>query len=178
MLFIAVILALFALSFPCDAKVTVDNCEVCVKFINRLIDQMGSTDLSDEKKVEKTFKSMCSKAKDRDERFCYYIGGLETSATYIVNELTKPVSWGMPADKVCERLKSKDSQICDLRYDKAIDLKAVNFNKLKVKDLRKILEMWGEECKGCSEKSEFIRLVKDKMAIHDPEAYKARKDEL
>jgi len=139
---------------------------------------MGSDDLADEKKVEKTFKSMCSKAKDRDERFCYYIGGLETSATYIVNELTKPVSWGMPADKVCERLKGKDSQICDLRYDKAIDLKTANFNKLKVKDLRKILEMWGEECKGCSEKSEFTRLVKEKMAIHDPEAYKVRKDEL
>jgi hypothetical protein len=47
---------------------------------------------------------------------CYYLGGLEDSATGILGELSKPISWSMPADKVCEKLKKKDSQICDLRY--------------------------------------------------------------
>jgi len=47
---------------------------------------------------------------------CYYLGGLEDSATGILGELSKPLSWSMPADKVCEKLKKKDSQICDLRY--------------------------------------------------------------
>lgn len=51
---------------------------------------------------------------------CYYIGGLEESATKIVSELSKPLSWGLPADKVCEKLKKKDVQICDLRYGKHI----------------------------------------------------------
>lgn len=49
---------------------------------------------------------------------CYYIGGLEESATKIVSELSKPLSWGLPVDKVCEKLKKKDVQICDLRYGK------------------------------------------------------------
>lgn len=47
---------------------------------------------------------------------CYYLGGLEESATGILSELSKPISWSMPANKVCEKLKKKDSQICDLRY--------------------------------------------------------------
>ena len=49
---------------------------------------------------------------------CYYLGGLEDSATGILGELSKPLSWSMPADKVCEKLKKKDSQVCDLRYGK------------------------------------------------------------
>lgn len=44
------------------------------------------------------------------------MGGLEESATGILNELSKPLSWAMPAEKVCEKLKKKDAQICDLRY--------------------------------------------------------------
>jgi mesencephalic astrocyte-derived neurotrophic factor len=47
---------------------------------------------------------------------CYYLGGLEESATGILSEMSKPLSWSMPADKICEKLKKKDVQICDLRY--------------------------------------------------------------
>lgn len=47
---------------------------------------------------------------------CYYVGGTEDSATSIIGELTKPVAWGMPADKICLKLYKKDEQICDLRY--------------------------------------------------------------
>lgn len=49
---------------------------------------------------------------------CYYLGGLEESATGILGELSKPLSWSMPAEKICEKLKKKDAQICDLRYGK------------------------------------------------------------
>lgn len=69
---------------------------------------------------------------------CYYLGGLEESATGILGELSKPLSWSMPADKICEKLKKMDSQICDLRYEKQIDLDAVDLKKLKVRDLKKV----------------------------------------
>lgn len=87
----------------------------------------------------------------------------------------------MPAEKICEKLKKKDSQICDLRYgmfffsyffivnfkfflvsfrkEKTIDWKTVDLKKLKVKDLRKILSDWDERCDGCIEKAEFIAKV-------------------
>ena len=30
--------------------------------------------------------------------------------------MSKPVSWSMPADKVCMKIFRKDEQICDLKY--------------------------------------------------------------
>ena len=57
-----------------------------------------------------------------DERFafvlyqCYYVGGLEESATGMLGEMSKPVSWGVPAEKICMKLYRKDAQICDIKY--------------------------------------------------------------
>lgn len=50
---------------------------------------------------------------------CYYIGAAETSATKLVREVAKPLSFGKPAEKICEDLKKKDGQICELRYGKS-----------------------------------------------------------
>ena len=47
---------------------------------------------------------------------CYYLGGTSDAATSILSDLTKPLSWGMPADKVCFKLYKKDEQICELKY--------------------------------------------------------------
>ena len=33
-------------------------------------------------------------------RFCYYLGGTKDAATGILGELSKPLSWGMPVEKV------------------------------------------------------------------------------
>ena len=106
------------------------------------------------------------------------MGGLETSATYIVNEMAKPFSWGMPMEKVCEKLKVLDSQIWELRYEKPIDLININFKKTRINKLKKILSQWGEECKGCMEKSDYVKLIKEKMPIHDPKAWEALIDDL
>jgi len=120
---------------------------------------------------------------------CYYLGGLEESATGILGELSKPLSWSMPADKICEKLKKKDAQICDLRFgtcntrafssflqisgsiiqceidifvsEKQIDLNTVNLKKLKVRDLKKILNDWEETCDGCIEKTDFIKRIEE-----------------
>lgn len=67
----------------------------------------------------------------------------------------------MPPTKVCEKLRSKDAQICELKFDKDVDWKTIDLKKLKVKDLKKILENWGEVCKGCSEKTEFIAKINE-----------------
>jgi len=80
--------------------------------------------------------------------------------------------------KICEKFNTADPQICDLKYEKKIDLGEVNFKKLKVKDLKKILMDWGEDkaCKGCTEKSDFVRAVKELMPKHAPEAFKKLTD--
>uniref|UniRef100_A0A8C4QHK5 Mesencephalic astrocyte-derived neurotrophic factor homolog n=1 Tax=Eptatretus burgeri TaxID=7764 RepID=A0A8C4QHK5_EPTBU len=92
---------------------------------------------------------------------CYYIGATANAATKIVNEVSKPMSYHVPVEKICEKLQKKDSQICELKYDKQIDLRTVDFKKLRVKDLRKILDGWDETCKGCAEKSDFVTRIKE-----------------
>lgn len=92
---------------------------------------------------------------------CYYLGGLEESATGILSEMSRPLSNFLPADKICEKLKKRDNQICDLRYEKQIDLNVVDLKKLKVRDLKKILSDWDENCDGCIEKSDFIKQIEE-----------------
>merc|ERR1719414_2435861 len=58
--------------------------------------------------------------------------------------MSKPFSWGMPADKVCEKQN---------------DWKTVDLKKLKVRDLKKILNDWDEICDGCLEKGDFIKRI-------------------
>jgi hypothetical protein len=94
---------------------------------------------------------------------------MDTSATYIIPEMSRPMSWNMPADKICrEKLLKLDPQICDLKYDKQIDVNSVDLKKLKVKDLKKILSDWGEDTIGLAEKSEFIRRIEELMPKYAP----------
>ena len=79
------------------------------------------------------------------------------------------MSWQMPADKICrEKLLKKDPQICDLKYEKQIDVHAVDLKKLKVRDLKKILTSWGVDTKGYTEKSEFIQKIEELKDVKQP----------
>ncbi|BFF89964.1 mesencephalic astrocyte-derived neurotrophic factor homolog [Drosophila madeirensis] len=138
-----------------------EDCEVCIKTVRRFAASLDDATKGDYKQIETEFKKFCKAQKNKEHRFCYYLGGLEESATGILNEMSKPLSWSMPAEKVCEKLKKKDAQICDLRYEKQIDLNSVDLKKLKVRDLKKILNDWDESCDGCLEKSDFIKRIEE-----------------
>nr|CAG4648930.1 EOG090X0F26 [Polyphemus pediculus] len=135
------------------------DCEVCFSVVEKFAATLKPDDLKDTKVIEDKFRKYCKVSKGKDHRFCYYLGGLEESATGILNEMSKPLSWSMPADKICEKLKKKDVQICDLRYEKSIDLRTVDLKKLKVRDLKKILSDWEETCEDCIEKGDFIKRI-------------------
>ncbi|KOX71268.1 Mesencephalic astrocyte-derived neurotrophic factor like protein [Melipona quadrifasciata] len=146
-----------------------DECEVCINTVEKFVNTLSEDVKKDTKKIEAAFKDFCKGTKSKENRFvsktmntmCYYLGGLEESATGILSELSKPISWSMPANKVCEKLKKKDAQICDLRYEKQIDINTVDLKKLKVRDLRKILSDWDETCDGCIEKTDFIKRIEE-----------------
>jgi len=160
--FIAV---LFTFSTVHSKKVVDEqHCEVCIKTISTFAEGLSDEDKSNPEKVENAFKKYCEnkvKLDTKEHRLCYYIGGLKTSATYAVGDLSKPLAWGIPVEKICrERLSKTNPQICDLKYDKQIDVNAVDLNKLKVKDLKKILSDWGETA-DFIEKSEFIKRINE-----------------
>lgn len=45
--------------------------------------------------------------------------------------------------------------------EKQIDLREVDLKKLKVRDLKKILNDWDEVCDGCLEKTDYIRRIEE-----------------
>nr|CAG4645858.1 EOG090X0F26 [Lynceus sp. MCZ IZ 141354] len=143
-----------------------DECEVCMSVVDRFSATLKPEDLKDTKGIEDKFREFCKTAKGKDHRLCYYLGGLEESATGILGELAKPLSWSMPSDKICEKLKKKDAQVCDLRYEKSIDIKTVDLKKLKVRDLKKILSDWDESCEDCIEKGDFIKRIEGSFLLN------------
>jgi len=156
------ILCLLVFSFATTSLALKEgDCEVCISVLKKFQASLAKEDSSDPKKIEKSFKTFCSDLKLKENRFCYYLGGTADAATGILGEMSKPLSWGMPVEKVCEKLKKKDKQICELRYEKQIDLKSVDLKKLKVRDLKKILNDWDENCDGCLEKGDFIKRIEE-----------------
>uniref|UniRef100_F7DBF4 Mesencephalic astrocyte derived neurotrophic factor n=1 Tax=Monodelphis domestica TaxID=13616 RepID=F7DBF4_MONDO len=99
-----------------------------------------------------------------------YTGATSDAATKSINEVSKPLSHHIPVEKICEKLKKTDSQICELKYDKQIDLSTVGLKKLRLKGVKKILDDWGEMCKGCAEKSDYGRKIHEPMPRYAPEA--------
>jgi len=142
-------------------QTSAQDCEVCEKFLNRLADKLKNENIEKEPQIKAELKQLCKSAKGKENRFCYYIGATEDAATTMMNEVTRPLSNHLPVSLICKKLKKKDSQICELKYEKQIDWKNVNLQKMRVKQLRKILGDWGEECRGCIEKSEFIQRIND-----------------
>ncbi|RCN29230.1 hypothetical protein ANCCAN_25011 [Ancylostoma caninum] len=45
--------------------------------------------------------------------------------------------------------------------DKPLDWKNIDLKKMRVKELKNILNEWGEVCKGCTEKSEFVKKIEE-----------------
>jgi len=153
------------------------ECEVCVTYLGKFYQSLQDNNVKfTSQDIEKALVKHCKETKGKDNRFCYYIGATSDAATKIINEVSKPLSYHVPVEKICEKLKKKDMQICELKYDKQVDLSTVDLKKLKVKDLKKILEEWGESCKGCAEKSDFIRKITELMPKYAPTAAKARTD--
>lgn len=166
LLFIVAYILLCSEIFSAEAALKDKECEVCIKFLSKVKKTLTSDEESNVGKIESKLRKACKKAKGKDNRFCYYIGGTDDAATGALGLVTKPMSYHMPAEKICEKLKKKDSQICELQYEQKIDLKSVNLKKLRVKQLKKILNDYDEECNGCLEKSDFIKKIEEIKAQH------------
>uniref|UniRef100_A0A1B6LFH6 Mesencephalic astrocyte-derived neurotrophic factor homolog n=1 Tax=Graphocephala atropunctata TaxID=36148 RepID=A0A1B6LFH6_9HEMI len=144
-----------------------EDCEVCITVVERFTNSLTDEIKSSQKSIEDEFRKFCKTVKDdKEDRFCYYIGGKEDSATGILGDLSWPVKASMPADIVCSKLNKKDSQLCSLRYEKEIDLNEVDLKKLKVRDLKKILNKWNENCDGCLEKTDYIKRIEELKLIY------------
>jgi len=85
-----------------------------------IIKEVGSE--KNQQKVEDKIKHICKKgalSKEKaDKRFCYYIGGSEDAATSMLRTISGPLKNHLPAEKICEKLKAADAQICTIKVEK------------------------------------------------------------
>ena len=151
---------------------------------------------ADEQKVttvpelEKLYRKQCdSFTNSKDKRLCWYLGAAKDSATNILREVSRPMSANMPPLPTCRKLRKLDSAICSMRYQggsvqdpipeekekpkpkpKAKPAKKIDFDnlsKLRVKELKAILDGWNEKCTGCAEKEDFISKISSLRSKYD-----------
>ncbi|KAJ8381882.1 hypothetical protein SKAU_G00026600 [Synaphobranchus kaupii] len=144
------------------------DCEVCVGFLERLYQRLKTShEELTPVNVETGLQSACEEAEGKEGRLCYYLGATRDAATKITGEVARPMSSHVPVGKICERLQKKDSQICELRYEKqTIDVSTAALFKLRVTELKNILNSWGEVCRACIEKTDFVNLIQEMAPRH------------
>ncbi len=153
-----------------EKEVDPKECEVCISNLE-MIDKL----LPKEKKrntnaIEKAITQHCTKSgagsewkpsenlkNPRDIKMCYYFNPIKKS-------IAQPFSTGMPKQKVCTRLKKDNPEICEVKYPIKVEKKEgeeVDYGKLRVKQLKTILDQRGVKCTGCTEKSDYVQKCKD-----------------
>ncbi|XP_070709929.1 cerebral dopamine neurotrophic factor [Pempheris klunzingeri] len=165
MLVLSLSILLCFTGFICSAT---GNCEVCAGFLHRLYGSVTSAhrELSPAL-VEEELAAACAVAHGKEARLCYYIGASSDAASSVTASVSRPLASHVPVEKICQRLSSRDTQICQLRYEPQLkDLSSDGLRKLRVAELRNILASWGEECRGCVEKHEFVSLIQEKAPLH------------
>nr|XP_038937505.1 mesencephalic astrocyte-derived neurotrophic factor isoform X2 [Rattus norvegicus]XP_038937506.1 mesencephalic astrocyte-derived neurotrophic factor isoform X2 [Rattus norvegicus]XP_038937507.1 mesencephalic astrocyte-derived neurotrophic factor isoform X2 [Rattus norvegicus] len=112
---LAVALALSVL--PDSRALRPGDCEVCISYLGRFYQDLKDRDVTfSPATIEEELIKFCREARGKENRLCYYIGATDDAATKIINEVSKPLAHHIPVEKICEKLKKKDSQICELKY--------------------------------------------------------------
>lgn len=79
----------------------------------------------------------------------------------IKKSVSQPFSLKLPKLKVCQRLKKTNPEICDVKNAVKVEQAASSedIKKLRVKQLKRILNDRGVECEGCLEKEDYVKRV-------------------
>ena len=94
----------------------------------------------------------------RDRKMCYYFEPIRAA-------IAQPFSTRMPKDRVCKRLKKDNAEICEVKYPVQVDENIspeeflAKLKKMRVKELKGILNDRGVKCEGCLEKDDFIKRI-------------------
>ncbi|GFY74398.1 hypothetical protein TNIN_70361 [Trichonephila inaurata madagascariensis] len=138
-----------------------EKCEVCIGTLKRFSATLSNDEITQTSKIEAKFMDFCESTEEsRERRFCYYLGGLVDSATRTLSDISKPLSWRLPIEKICYNLGRRDEQICQLRYKKKIDVSSKEvLMKQSIGELKRLLNDLYLTCEGCIEKKEFVEKI-------------------
>lgn len=146
------------------------ECEVCMSNLEKIEKLIPKDKRSDKIAIEKAITTHCTLSgfgsewkpnplleDPKDVKMCYYFEPIKKS-------ISQPFSTGMPKAKVCKRLMKDNPEICEVKYPIKIEKKAgeqIDYNSMRVKQLKTLLDQRGVKCQGCSEKSEFVKRLQE-----------------
>mmetsp|Transcript_28783 Transcript_28783/g.39568 ORF Transcript_28783/g.39568 Transcript_28783/m.39568 type:complete len:184 (+) Transcript_28783:58-609(+) len=142
------------------------ECEVCISNLEKIEMLVPANKRSDKAAIEKATGTHCTLSgfgsdwkpnpaltSPKDVKMCYIFEPIKKS-------ISTPFATGMPKKKVCQRLKKENPEICEIKYPLKVEKKAgekINYTKMRVKELKTLLDQRGVKCVGCSEKSDFVK---------------------
>lgn len=142
------------------------ECEVCISNLERIHALVPEGKKNSKEEIEKAITKHCTQSgfgsdwkpnpaltSPKDVKMCYIFDPIKKA-------ISTPMSTGMPKQKVCSRLKKDNPDICNVKYPLKVEKKdgeAVDYNKLRVKELKTILDQRGVKCSGCTEKIDFVK---------------------
>merc|ERR1712060_193731 len=142
----------------------------CIGVLGEIDSRVTSEQRQDVEKIEGVMQDYCDGAKGKEKTMCYYMGVGDKemgTAGGVKREISSSFARGINAKRLCTRLKSKDAQMCELRFDKKVDVKNVDLKKLRVKELRKICDDEGIDTKSLVEKDGYIKKIKQHFKLPD-----------
>merc|ERR1711934_1042905 len=129
------------------------NTKVCEKFYQGVYDSVQQNEWTDAEKVENRIDKWCRENKVRPfDKMCYYIEGVK-------RKISKDLMGGAPAELACKRYAQKDDALCTLKEPRKLD-ENIDLEKMRVKQLRELMQEFGVDCPNCLEKSDMVKRIK------------------
>merc|ERR1711934_1191313 len=145
--------AIMALSLCVEAKAPCDT-KVCQKFYNGVRDTIQDKEWKNPEALENRITKWCAANQVRPfDKMCYYIQGIR-------RKISKDLMQNAPAELACKRLGKGDEQICTLKEPRKLDPN-MDLNKMRVKQLRELMQEFGVDCPNCLEKSDMIKRIQE-----------------
>eukprot|EP00532_Pseudo-nitzschia_australis_P008310 CAMPEP_0168173822 /NCGR_PEP_ID=MMETSP0139_2-20121125/6128_1 /TAXON_ID=44445 /ORGANISM="Pseudo-nitzschia australis, Strain 10249 10 AB" /LENGTH=156 /DNA_ID=CAMNT_0008091837 /DNA_START=132 /DNA_END=602 /DNA_ORIENTATION=- len=150
-----------------SAGAETNECEVCVKVMDDIRSTLSKADAKNKPKIEGAMAKYCANEEEslsaREKKICYYIDPIR-------RDVAQPFSLGMTALKVCKRITKANPEICSVKFPVKTDkMEKKDLSKLRVKQLKKILDQRGVSYAGLLEKEEFIRKIQDTEHLNGDE---------
>lgn len=142
------------------------ECEVCVANLNKIDSFIPDDKKTDTDAIEKAIGKHCTLSgfgsewkpnpaleSQRDVKMCYIFEPIKRA-------ISTPMATRMPKEKVCRRLEKENPDICNIKYPLKVEKtegEKTDYSKLKIKELKEILRQRNVDCKGCTEKTDYVK---------------------
>ena len=142
------------------------ECEVCVSNLNKIDSFIPEINKTNTTEIEKAIGKHCTLSgfgsewkpnpaleSQRDIKMCYIFEPIKRA-------ISIPMATRMPKEKVCRRLEKENPDICNIKYPLKVEKtegEKTDYSKLKIKELKEILRQRNVDCKGCTEKSDYVK---------------------